>query len=85
MVLAHPDHVLSPRYACRLDDKQIGNTNVSMKRVIEAITFNSELADESIWLLLTSEQMGFPLRQTGGKSTRKGQRFEIAAKEYVTT
>ena len=56
-----------------------------MKRVIEAITFNSELADESIWLLLTSEQMGFPLRQTGGKSTRKGQRFEIAAKEYVTT
>jgi len=37
-----------------------------MERVNEAITFNAELADESTWLWLTSEQMGFPLRPTGG-------------------
>jgi len=53
-----------PRYAGRLDDKQGGNTIVTMERVREAITFNAELADESTWLC--SEQMGFPLRPTGG-------------------
>jgi len=37
-----------------------------MERVREAITFNAELVDESTWLWLTSEQMGFPLRLTGG-------------------
>jgi len=37
-----------------------------MERVREAIVFNAELADESTWLWLTSEQMGFPLRTTGG-------------------
>ena len=35
-----------------------------MERVREAITFNVELADESTWLWLTSEQMGFSLRPT---------------------
>jgi len=55
-----------PRYAGRLDDKQGGDTIVTMKRVREAIAFNAELADESTWLCLTSEQMGFPLRPTGG-------------------
>jgi hypothetical protein len=54
-----------PRYAGRLDDKQGGDTIVTMERVREAITFNAELADESTWLWLTSEQMGFPLRPTG--------------------
>jgi len=55
-----------PRYAGGLDDKQGGDTIVTMERVREAIAFNAELADESTWLYLTSEQMGFPLRPTGG-------------------
>jgi len=55
-----------PRYAGRLDDKQGGDTIVIMERVGEAIAFNVKLADESTWLWLTSEQMGFPLRPTGG-------------------
>jgi len=37
-----------------------------MERVREAFAFNAELADESTWLWLTSEQMGFPLRPAGG-------------------
>ena len=55
-----------PRYAGRLDDKQGGDTVLTMARVREAIAFNVELADESTWLWLTSEQMGFPLRMTRG-------------------
>jgi len=55
-----------PRYAGRLDDKQGGDTIMTMERVREAIAFNAELADESTWLWLTSVQMGFPLRPTGG-------------------
>jgi len=35
------------RYAGRLDDKQGGDTTVTMDRVSEAIAFNVELADES--------------------------------------
>ena len=53
------------RYAGRLDDKRGGDTVVTMERVREAIAFNAELADESTWLWLTSEQMGFPLRLIG--------------------
>jgi len=56
----------NPRYAGRLDDKQGGDTIVTMERVREAIAFNAELADESTWMWFTSEQMGFPLRPTGG-------------------
>jgi len=52
-----------PKYAGKLNDKQ-GCTIVTMERVREAIAFNAELADESTWLWLTSEQMGFPLRPT---------------------
>jgi len=55
------------RYAGRLDDKQGVDTIVTMERVREAIAFNAELVDESTWLWLTSEQMGFPLRLTGGR------------------
>ena len=55
-----------PRYAGRLDDKQGGDTIVTMERVREAIAFNVELADESRWLWLTAQQMGFPLRPTRG-------------------
>jgi len=39
---------------------------VTMERIREAIAFNAELADESTWFWLTLEQMGFPLRLTGG-------------------
>jgi len=55
-----------PRYAGRFDDKQGGDTIATMQRVREAITFNEELADESTWLWLTSEQISFPLRPTRG-------------------
>jgi len=55
-----------PRYAGRLDDKQGGDTIVSMERVREAISFYAELVNKSTWLWLTSEQMGFFLRPTGG-------------------
>ena len=50
-----------PRFAGRLDGKQGGDTIIMMERVGEAIAFNEELADESTWLWLTSEQMGFLL------------------------
>ena len=39
---------------------------MTIERVREAIAFNAELADESTGLCLTSAQMGFPLRPTGG-------------------
>ena len=55
-----------PRYTGRLDDKQGGDTIVTLERLREAIAFKTELADLSTWLWLTSEQMGFPLRPTGG-------------------
>ena len=35
------------RYAGRLDDKQGGDTLVTMERVRQAITFNAELVNES--------------------------------------
>ena len=56
----HDFHQCRPEYAGRLDDKQGDDTIVTMERVREAIAFNAELADESTWLWLTSEQMGFP-------------------------
>jgi len=61
-----------PRYAGRLDDKQDGNIIVTMERVGEAIAFNTELTDEFTWVWLTSEQMDFPLRQTGGGEHEEG-------------
>jgi len=53
---------------------------VTMERVREAITSNAELADESTWLWLTSEQTSFPLRPTGGgeheeRPDKKGSKF----------
>ena len=62
----HDFHQCRSGYAGRFDDKQGGDTIVTMERVREAITFNVELADESTWLWLTLEQIGFPLRLTGG-------------------
>ena len=49
-----------------MGDTQGGDTIVTMKRVREAIAFKAELVDESKWLWLTSEQMGFSMRLTGG-------------------
>ena len=57
-----------------LGDTQGGDTIVTMKRVREAIAFKAELVDESKWLWLTSEQMGFPMRPTGG--TKHEERAE---------
>jgi len=63
-----------PRYAGRFDDKQGGDTIVTMERVREAIAFDAELADESTWLRLTSEQMGFHLRPTvGGEHEKRAE------------
>ena len=41
---------VDPRYAGRLDDKQGGDTIVTIESVRKAIAFNAELADESTWL-----------------------------------
>ena len=56
----------NPRYAGRLNDKQGGDTIMTMERVTEAIAFNAELTDKSTGLWPTSEQMGFFLKPTGG-------------------
>jgi len=51
-----------PQYAGKLDDPQGGDTIMLMQQVGEVITVNQEMTDESSWIWLTSEQMGFPLR-----------------------
>ena len=76
---------VDPRYAGRLDDKQGGDTIMTMKRVREAVAFNVELADESTWLWLTSEQMGFLLRLTDGGEHEERAEDLTAAKGYATT
>ena len=47
-----------PRYAGKLDDPQ----GMLMQQVKEVMTVNQEMTDESTWIWLMSEQMGFPLR-----------------------
>jgi len=67
-----------PRYAGRLDDKQGGDTVVTMKRLEESIAFHAELADLLTWLRLISEQMGFLLRPTGeGDSEHEGRAEDL--------
>ena len=52
-----------PRYAGKLDDLQGGDTTMlMMQQVREVMTVNQEMTDESSWIWLTSEQMGFLLR-----------------------
>ena len=53
------------RYADRVDDKQGSDTIMTMERVSEIISYSAGLNDDTTWLRLTSEQMGFP-RTTGG-------------------
>ena len=55
---------------------------MTMERVREAITFNAELADESTWLWHTSEQMGFPLRLTGG-GEHKGRAEDLDSSQGI--
>ena len=52
----------NPRYAGKLDDPQGGEMTMLMQQVREVMTVNQEMTDESSWIWLTSEQMGFPLR-----------------------
>jgi len=51
-----------PRYAGKLDDPQGGDTVILMQQVREVMTVNQEMKDESSWIWLTSDQIGFPLR-----------------------
>jgi len=52
------------RYARKINDLQGGDTTMLMQQVKEAMTVNQELnlKDQSSWIWLMSEQMGFPLR-----------------------
>jgi len=50
------------RYAGKLDDLQGGDTTMLTQQVREVMTINQEMKDESRWIWLTSEQMGFLLR-----------------------
>jgi len=48
-----------PRYAGKLDNPQGGDATMLMQLVREVMTVNQEMTDESSWIWLTSEQMGF--------------------------
>jgi len=48
-----------PRYAGKLDDPQGGDTTMLMQQIREVMTINQQITDESSWIWLTSEQMGF--------------------------
>jgi len=51
-----------PQYAGKLDYLQGGDATMLMQHVTEVMTVNPETTDESSWIWLTSEQMGFPFR-----------------------
>jgi len=51
-----------PQYAGKLDNLQGGDATMLMQQVREVMTVNQEMPDESSWIWLTLEQMGFPLR-----------------------
>jgi len=51
-----------PRFAGKPDDPQGGDMTTLMQQVREVMTVNQEMENESSWIWLTSEQMGFPLR-----------------------
>jgi len=50
------------RYAGKLDDPHGGDTTMLVQQVREVMTVNQEMEDESSWIWLTFEQMGFPLQ-----------------------
>ena len=51
-----------PRYAGKLDDPHGGDATMLMQQVREVMTVNQKMTDESRWIWLTLEQMGFPLQ-----------------------
>ena len=51
-----------PRYAGNLDDPQGGDATMLLQQVRDVMTVNQEMTDESSWIWLTLEQMGFPLQ-----------------------
>jgi len=53
---------VDPRYAGKLDDPQGGDATMLMQQVREVMTVDPDIADESNWIWLTSEQIGFLLR-----------------------
>jgi len=77
-----------PRYAGKLDDPHEGDTTMLMQQIREVMTVNQEMEDESSWMWLTSEQMGFPLwsefanenhGEAGGLKQCNGQRTDQTA------
>ena len=56
-----------PRYAGRDDDKQGGDTIMTMKKVRQMISYNAKQNDDNTWRWLTSEQMGFHLSIGGAE------------------
>jgi len=48
-----------PRYAGKLDYPQGGDATMLMQQVREVMTVNQEMTNESSWIWLTSEHMGF--------------------------
>jgi len=51
-----------PFYAGKLDDPQGGDTTMLMQQATEVMTVKQDREDESSWIWLMSEQMGFVLR-----------------------
>jgi len=51
-----------PRCAGKLDDPQGSDATILMQQVRKVMTVNQEMTDESNWIWLTSEQIGFELR-----------------------
>ena len=51
----------NPQYTGKLDDLQGGDATMLMQQVREVMTVNKEMIDESSWIWLTSEYVGFPL------------------------
>ena len=56
--------IANPWYAGKLDDPQGSDTTMltRMEQVREVMTVNQEMEEDSSWIWLTLEQMGFPLR-----------------------
>ena len=61
--------IADPRYAGKLDDPRERDTTMLMQQVREVMTGNQELEDESSWIWLTLEQMGFLVRSELAKGT----------------
>ena len=77
-----------PRYAGREDDKQGGDTIMTMERVKEMISYNAELKNDATRLWLTSEQTGFHLSTRGaeeGVRRAEGSDQRVRVKGEIVT